>query len=94
LGALGVALAAGTWATVLIMQDPTQSEENGGQPSVVPHLVPDIGGLESGSKATSSAPHVIVVNPNVKLIPSAGGPVRVYGGAPGGATFAPVHGDG
>jgi hypothetical protein len=92
-GALGLALAGGTCAAVLLVHGPTQGRENAGQPGVTPHLVPDVGGLSSGSQSTSSAPRVVAVNPNVELIPSAGGPVRAYGGAPGGATFVPVHGE-
>lgn len=89
--ALGVVLAGGTCAAVLVMSGPTQGPETAGQRDVIPHLVPDVGGLHSGSQGPSSAPKVTTVNPGIKLIPSAGGPVSLYGGAPGGPTFLPVH---
>lgn len=89
--ALGVVLAAGTWAAVLVLRGPTQGPETAGQREVIPHLVPDVGGLHSGSHGPSSAPKVTTVNPGIKLIPSAGGPVSLYGGAPGGPTFLPAR---
>lgn len=60
-----------------------------GQHDVVPHLVPDVGGLHAGSQGSTSAPKA-TSKPGIRLIPSAGAPVKVYGGAPGGATFVPV----
>lgn len=90
-GGLGVVLAGGTCATLLIARSPTHGEENAGQVRVIPHLVPDEGGLHSGSQGSSSAPHVVARNPDIRLIPSAGGPVSAYGGAPGGPTFLPAH---
>lgn len=89
--ALGVVLVVGTCTAVLVMRSPTQGPETASQPGVIPHLVPDVGGLHSGSQGPSSAPKVTTVNPGIKLIPSAGGPVSLYGGAPGGATFFPAH---
>ena len=89
--ALGVVLAGGTCAAVLVLRGPTRGPETAGQRDVTPHLVPDVGGLHSGSQGPSSAPKVTTVNPGIKLIPSAGGPVSLYGGAPGGATFLPAH---
>ena len=90
MGALGVAIAGGILAAVLVTRSPIQGPETAGQPSVVPHLVPDIGGLHSGLQGTSSAPHV-AVHPGIRVIPSAGGPVSAYGGAPSGATILPAH---
>lgn len=87
--ALGVLLAGGISAAVLVTLSPTQGPEIAGQPSVIPHLVPDVGGLHPDSQDTSSAPHTSV-HPGIRLIPSAGGPVRVYGGAPSGAIFLPT----
>lgn len=88
---LGVVLAGGISAAALVTRSPTQGPETAGQPVVIPHLVPDVGGFHSGSKSTSSAPHVSV-HPGIRLIPSAGGPVRVYGGAPSAATtFHPAR---
>ena len=91
--ALGVVLAGGICAALLVTRSPTQGPETAGQPGVIPHLVPDVGGLHSGSQGTTSAPHVSV-HPGIRLIPSAGGPVRVYGGAPSGATFLPARSKG
>lgn len=92
--ALGVVLAGGICAAVLVTRSPTQGPEVAGQPSVIPHLVPDVGGLHSGSQSRSSTPKVTTVNPRIKLIPSAGGPVSAYGGAPSGPTFLPAQGKG
>lgn len=58
-----------------------------GQRGVVPHLVPDTGGLHAGSQGSSSASKS---EPGIHLIPSAGAPVKAYGGSPSGATFVPV----
>lgn len=88
-GALGVALASATCATVLLVGNPTGGKK-ADQPSVVPHLVPDVGGLHSGSHGTTSAPQA-TDHPGIRLIPSAGGPVRVYGGVPSGPTYLPVQ---
>jgi hypothetical protein len=60
-----------------------------GQHGVVPHLVPDVGGLHAGSQGPTSAPKA-TSKLGIRLIPSAGAPVKVYGGAPGGGTFVPV----
>lgn len=84
--ALRVVLAGGICAAVLVVRGPTQEPESAGVPVVIPHLVPDVGGPRSGSQDTSSAPQVSV-HPGIRLIPSAGGPVQVYGGAPSQATF-------
>ena len=91
MGILGVVLAGGTCAALLVMRGPTQGPETAGQRDVIPNLVPDVGGLHSRSQGPSSAPKVTTVNSGIKLIPSAGGPVSLYGGAPGGATFLPAH---
>ena len=88
--ALGVVLAGGICAALLVTRSPTQGPDNAGQPAVIPHLVPDTGGLDAGSQGTSSAPHVSD-HPGIRLIPSAGGSVRVYGGAPDAGTFLPVQ---
>jgi hypothetical protein len=92
MAALGVVLAGGICAAVLVTRSPTQGPEIAGQPGVILHLVPDVGGVHSGSQGTSSAPHSIL--PGIRLIPSAGGPVRVYGGAPTGPTFRPTRSKG
>ena len=83
LAALGVVLAGGICAAILLTQSPTQGPQRAGQSGVIPHLVPDVGGLHAGSLGTSSVSHASV-HPGIRLIPSAGGPVRVYGGAPSG----------
>jgi hypothetical protein len=87
--ALGVVLAGGICAAVLGTRSPTQGPETAGQPGVLPHLVPDVGGLHAGSQGTSSAPHVSG-HPGIRLIPSAGGPVSAYGGAPSASTLLPA----
>lgn len=87
MGAATAALIAGALVVALVLREPS---EEVAQPNVVPHLVPDVGGLHSGTKGTTSAPHV-AVHPDIKLIPSAGGPVSAYGGAPSGATFIPAQ---
>jgi hypothetical protein len=86
---LGLVLAGGICAAVLAIGSPTRGPETAGQPSVIPHLVPDVGELHSGSQSTSSAPRTSV-HPGIRLIPSAGGPVRVYGGAPSASTLLPA----
>jgi hypothetical protein len=91
--ALGLVLAGGICAAVLVSRSPTQGPESAGQSGIIPHLVPDVGGLHSGSQGTSSAPHASV-HTGTRLIPSAGGSVRVYGGAPTGATFSPARNKG
>ena len=53
-GALGVALASATCATVLLVGNPTGGKK-ADQPGIIPHLVPDVGGLHSGSHGTTSA---------------------------------------
>ena len=88
--ALGVVLAGGIGAAVLVTRSSTQGPESAGQPGVIPHLVPDVGGLRSGSQRTSSAPQVSD-HPGIRLIPSAGGPVSAYGGAPLDGTFLPAQ---
>lgn len=90
-GALGFALVGGTLATVLIARGPTQ--ETAGQQDVIPHLMPDVGGLHSESQGTGAAPRV-AIHPGIRLIPPAGGPVSAYGGAPSGPTFLPAHNKG
>lgn len=78
---LCIVLAAGTCTAVLAMHAETGSSKNNGQPvGVVPHLVPDVGGLHAGSQSPAAAPHA-AVSPEIRLIPSAGGPVNAYGGA-------------
>jgi hypothetical protein len=62
-----------------------------GQNNVVPNLVPDVGGLHAGSQGSTSAPKT-AAKPGIRLIPSAGAPVKAFGGSPGGATFVPVKG--
>jgi hypothetical protein len=62
-----------------------------GQNNVVPNLVPDVGGLHAGSQGSTSAPKT-AAKPAIRLIPSAGAPVKAFGGSPGGATFVPVKG--
>lgn len=69
-GAAAAALIAGALVVALVLRGPSQEVA---QPSVVPHLVPDVGGLHSGSQTRSSAPKVTTVNPGIRLIPSAGG---------------------
>lgn len=86
-GAAVAALLAGALVVALVLRGPSQEVA---QPSVVPHLVPDVGGLHSGTHGTTSAPNV-AGHPDIKLIPSAGGPVSAYGGAPSGATFLPAQ---
>jgi hypothetical protein len=88
--ALGVVFAGGICAAVLVPRSPTQGPQDAGQPGVIPHLVPDFAGLHSGSQATSSIARVSV-HPGLRLIPSAGGPVRVYGGAPDASTSLPAR---
>jgi hypothetical protein len=88
---VGVALVSATCATVLLVGSPTHGGNKGDEPGIIPHLVPDVGGLNSGSQSSSSAPKVMTVNPGIKLIPSAGGPVSANGGAPSGATFLPAQ---
>jgi hypothetical protein len=73
---MGVVLAGGICAAVLVTRSPTQGPESAGQPGVIPHLVPDVGGLHSESQG-------------IRLVSPAGGPVHVYGCA--GATFAPAR---
>ena len=88
MAASGVALAGGILATVLITRSPTLGPETPGHPRVIPHLVPDNGGLHPGSRGTSSGPEG-AVHPGITLIPPVGGPVSAYGGA--GETFRPAH---
>jgi hypothetical protein len=88
--ALGVVLAGGICAAVLVTRSPTLGPESAGQPGVIPNLVPDVGGLHSGSQGTSSALQG-AVHSGITLIPSAGGPVSAYGGAPSGGTSRPAH---
>ena len=87
--AFGIVLAGGICAALLGTRGAVQGPDSAGQRAVIPHLVPDTGGLHTGSQGTSSAPRVSD-QPRVRLIPSAGGPVRVYGGTPDAGTFLPV----
>lgn len=91
---LGVVLAGGICAAVLVTRSSTQGPETAGQMGVIPHLVPDVGGLHSGPQNSRSTPKVTTVNPGIKLIPSAGGPVSANGGAPSGPAFRPARGKG
>lgn len=61
-----------------------------GQRNVVPHLAPDVGTLHAGSQGPTSSPKV-EHRTGIVLIPSAGGPVTAYGGAPGAPTFVPAQ---
>jgi hypothetical protein len=91
--ALGVVLVGGVCGVVLETRSPTQGPEGARQPGIIPHLVPDVGGLHSGSQGATSPLHDSA-HPGIRLIPSAGGAVRVYGGAPSGAIFRPVRSKG
>lgn len=90
-GVLSVTLASATCTTVLLVHSPTPEANKAGQHSVVPHLVPDVGRFPFRSQSSSSTPKVATANPGIKLIPSAGGPVRLYGGVPSGPTFLPAQ---
>ena len=82
--ALGVLLAGGISAAVLVTLSPTQGPEIAGQPSIaIPHLVPDVGGLHPDSQDTSSAltPRC---TPASDSFPRRVVLFRVYGGAPAG----------
>ena len=81
-------LIGGVGAGVLAEQQSSQGSI-GGQRNVVPHLVPDTGGLHARSQGSTSAPKAAPQS-GIRLIPSAGAPVRAYGGSPGGATFVPA----
>ena len=54
--ALGIVLAGGICAALLVTRGPAQGPASAGQRTVIPHLVPDTGGLHAGSQGTSSAP--------------------------------------
>lgn len=78
---------AGT--SVAILAQTSDETPIAGQHNVVPHLVPDVGGLQWGSPGATATPKV-AAQPDIHLIPSAGGPIDAYGGSPDGATIVPV----
>lgn len=82
-----IVLVGGVGAGVLAEQ--SSQRPITGQRNVVPHLVPDTGGLHAGSQGSTSAPKA-ASQPAIRFIPSAGAPVKAYGGTPSGATFVPV----
>jgi hypothetical protein len=84
----GTVLVGGALLGILAMR--SGQAPIAGQRDVIPQLVPDIGGLHAGSQGPTAAPKV-ASEPGIRLIPSAGAPVKAYGGAPGGTIFVPVE---
>jgi hypothetical protein len=85
---VGIAMTGCAWGLVLVAQ--TSTPQSAAAPhNVVPHLVPDGDGLHAGSPGTTAAPKANAQQPAIRLIPSAGGPVTAFGGAPGGTTGVP-----
>ena len=87
----GLAVLGAVSMLVLVLCSSTQvGVRADGQVGVVPHLVPDAGAVPSESQGTTSAPR-IKTHGVIEPIPSAGGPVYVYGGAPSGASSGPTR---
>ena len=88
--ALGVVVAGGIGAAVLVTRSPTQGPETAGRPGRHSASRARSRRTPIGSWGTTSAPQV-TDHPGIRLIPSAGGPVSAYGGAPSASTFLPAQ---